>query len=514
MAESAVLDPETEEQSSEQQTEQTEPDRGGRPRGPKRYTRESSADERTSFFEYSSGLTETEWERHVLYVYMWAPIVDLTKGGTEKKYRKIYTSHKSEEDIKRDLGSGTYELKLNKIDPQSRKEKTIKRLVISIVDYDFPPNIPPGQWLDDSRNIDWLWAKPKLEEKYRKVTPQANGAPTWTELLQFMRDESHRSNRTDGPKEALMSSVVSILPQLLQQQNNAQDPAKIIDAMSKVKDMIAPDKKDNTLEIVKLVMDLAAPKEKKEGVDPMMTFVMGQLTRLQESNDKLFQQVLAMTANQAKPPDVLSQVETIASVFTKVSEFAQNAGPQAPRSVLETAVETGLPRLLSLGEMWLDNRRRESQQQRRPQATSTAPQPISPGPAQPAQPAQPEALNPEVVNPGGPGSDMSTTERSILINLAQKAAMAMDLGITGDAFAETVCYKLFNQSIYDGIIAHPKEEVLATLKNFKEAWEWLAPFEAQLPTFLDEFYNYAEEPIEPEPQPKPAPKPNKKGAKK
>ena len=256
---------------------QPQTNRAGRPPSlKKRIAQEASEEERSTFFEQTSALTDGEWEHHILYVYQWAPIVDLTKGGLEKKYRRIYTNHRNEEDIKRDLGSGTYQLKLNRTDPKTRKEKTINSIVISILDFEFPPNIPPGAWLDDPRNSDWNWAKPLLEKKFNvRSQGSANGgsAPTWAEMMQFLQANNHRE---PGAKDQVMASVVSILPQLLQQQTNAQDPGKVITALKEAKEFMSPPPDPNS-GLLAILLPLLLKREP----DPMLTLVMQQLTAAQ-----------------------------------------------------------------------------------------------------------------------------------------------------------------------------------------------------------------------------------------
>jgi hypothetical protein len=455
---------------------------GQQKRGPasKRFGHEEASDqERQAFMEQTAGLSADDWQRSLIYVYQWAPSVDLTRGGRDPKYRKIFTRHMSEEDIKRALGSGTYELKLNQINPKGQ-EKTINRIVISIMDYDFPPNLPPGPWLDDPKNADWLWAKPLLEVKYKKAsepngTTTATNGPTWNEMIQFMREE----RRPDQPnaKDQLMTSVIAVLPALLQQQNNAQDPSKVIEAMAKVKEMItppAPIQQDNTF----------------------MTFVLTQLTRLQESNDRLVQALLAQKTEATKQPDPLAQVKTMAEIMTTVSGFV--TPPAAREPWQEVVTELG-PRVLGLGEQIVSavamNARRPNPPQQRPaqqpppQGTVVMPPPPQPTTAAPLPPPQ-ETTAPQV-QPEGP--EIDTMQRSLILQIAGLAHNALTVGMLGDEFAEKVCTSIFNDKIYESFITGVAEDQLLPLfKSIPEAWQLLAPFEADLPTFIESFYAYGE----------------------
>src|SRR5208337_883381 len=264
----------------------------------KRYgsSREEPDASQESFFEQLSGLTQVDWESHLLYVYQWEPIVDLTKGGKENKYRKLYTAAVSEEQLKKKLGSGTYNLKLNQLNQATRKEKTVRQINVNIFDPDYPPNLPPGGWLDDPRNKEWAWAKPLIEKKW--AAPVAAAAPAGVPeyMVQFMNEVRSELNRrpdlTSNTKDQLMGSIVTILPALLQQQNTANDPSKMIEALVKAKEMIAP-------------APVAPPKEDTA----LMTFVLAQLTRLQESNDKLVGIILTQKAAESKQLGPLDQMK-------------------------------------------------------------------------------------------------------------------------------------------------------------------------------------------------------------
>jgi hypothetical protein len=518
MAEASVLDPEIDVglENTEPERKPYDGKRDGKRGLSKRFQRESPPEERQSFFEHTSGLSEVEWERHLLYVYQWAPIVDLTKGGTERKYRKIYTRHMSEEDIKRDVGSGTYELKLNKIDADSRKEKTDRKLVVSILDYDFPPNLPPGQWLDDPRNSDWQWAKPLLQKKYQVAdTTRGNGAPTWTEMMQFME---HQARSTNTPKEQLMSSIVAILPALLQQQNNAQDPSKIIDSMIKVKDMVTPPpapKQESLIDAVIALKGILAPAPPPPRDDTMLTFLMKQLELQQQATNKIQEILLTQKTEQANP---LGQIDMITSVFTRMSDLIGKGTPKEPWQ--EIVSELG-PKVVELGQnfltqkaiidrMKLQNPTLQNQNiQNRTIQQTVQPPPSPPSTGTPAQ--ETTAVNPEVIQP-----EMDVNERTMLVQIAVFASQALNLGLYGDQFAEQICKK-FGDLAYDEFISHfDKTKLIEKIKSIPEAWQLLQEHEPKLEKFVDDFYGFAEE-DEPDPPPpveNAAPKPKGKGKKK
>lgn len=472
--------------------------KGGRPKGSGR-KRETPETEQQSFFEYTSGLTEQDWENHVMYVYQWAPIVDLTRGGTEKKYRRIYNSHKSQEDIKRDLGSGTYQLKLNRIQQDTRKERPCREIVVSILDYDFPPNIPPGVWLDDTRNADWAWARSLLEKKFNsKPTGAANGgsAPTWAEMMQFIQANNHRE---PGAKDQLMSSVVSILPQLLQQQTNAQDPGKVITALKEAKEFMTPPADPNNGLLAVLL-----PLFLKREPDPMIPVLMQQLAASQAQVASLMEKILTSRVEQTKQPSPMEQVSQMAEIMSKVAGIIPQPSTMEPwQQVLVETVPKATDMIGNLMTMNAMRNRTPAPAQRAPvqappqQVVTSPPAQVNvgtPPPQTPApQPAETEAM-----------LEMDIMTRGLFLAIADNAAAALKLGIAGDEFAERVCDN-FGARTYDSFIeGNPKESLLPIFQSIPEAWQLLQPFEALLPKFLEEFYAYAEDSSEDEPEPTPA----------
>ena len=104
---------------------------------------------------------------------------------------------------------------------------------------------------------------------------------------------------------------------------------------------------------------------------------------------------------------------------------------------------------------------------------------------------------------------MDTMQRSMLINVAQLAGQALNLSLSGDQFADQVIFK-FGEMVYGQFInAVPQDKLIPAMKAIPEAWQFLAPFEAQLPEFIESFYSLPEQEDEDEPksisQPEPTP---------
>jgi hypothetical protein len=328
------------------------------------------------------------------------------------------------------------------------------------------------------------WAKPLLEQKFQKITVTNNNGtygPTWDQMVQFLRDEQRRPEPGSNAKEQLMTSVISILPQLLQQQNNANDPTKMV-------------------QLAALFKELFGSGEAKE--NPLMALLIDEVKSLRESNARLMEKMLDMKTEQVKQPGPVDQVKTMAELLTMVQGIIQ---PAAPREPWENVVSEIGPKLLDTVDRGLmawgtRNAMRAATQRPNPAANPAA-----------AATTAPPATTPPATQPlVEEQAQVSTMQASMIQNVAILAAQALNLGLAGDHFAEQVCYK-FGEATYDTFIATvPKDQLLPQLKADATAWNMLAPFENLLPEFIDSFYAYSEaEPAETQPTAPPPAKPKK-----
>ena len=454
----------------------TPPQPPPRPAGKRGQNPESEIEVPTKeFFSMLASLTDTQWQQHIIYIWRLDPFYDNTNGGKDPKYIAVETRAITEENLKEEHGSGTYKLWLN-----NGANKRVALATISISDPHYPPHMPPGDWLNHPRNKKWASWKPLIDkwwtDKVKQETGQTNAAPSTDVpqyMVQFMNEVRAELNRRApdmgaGQKDQLMGSIVTILPALLQQQNNASDPSKMIEVLVKAREMISPP---------------AAAKD-----DSMMTFVLAQLTRLQESNDKLMGLLLTQKAGESKQPDPLSQVETMGKLITLVSGIVQ---PAQPKEWYQELAESVAPKLVDLGTQLV------SLQNRTPPAPRVVPPNAMPVNSQPASyqnppPPQVNAPPPAALHNSVPEPEMDTMQKTIIVNLAIEVSQALNLQMKGDHYAEQFCFK-HGEAMYEQLTSVPPETLLPTLKAIPEAWQYLAPYENLLPNFIELFYAFGGE---------------------
>lgn len=503
MAEAAVLDQET----TLPQTPPEEKRPPGRKPGFKPFNNELTPEE---FFQSVGEISDSDWPKNLVYVWRRDPMIDNTNGGREPKYIDVVNHALTIDNVKEEHGSGTYKLILN------ANDKYLSHTIITIDDPEYPPHIAPGDWLNHPKNKRWVTWKPLIEkwwkDKIAKLagpTPGADGGMNMAEVLRFLDSQQKRNGDASGPKEQLMSSVIAILPALLQQQNSAQDPSKLIDAIAKMKEITAV--KSETDGLLPLMMKWMFEKDSKPAADPMLPFILKQLENVQAQNTELIKQMMNMKSEQTKPQDPVNMVDTMLSLVTKVQGIVQPAAPLEP---WQQIVSEGLPGLIDLGKSYFtskamfENARRQPQPQQQPRPTMQ-PQPPAVQ-ANPLPQAQTVDVHPEPAVENG----MDQMEKQNLVLIANLAAQALNLGLSGTQFADQMVFK-FGEAAYMHFTQNfPKDGLIAKFKAIPEVWGLIGQFEAQLPQFIEDFYAPPEEEPEPEPEPVVVAAPKKGGKKK
>lgn len=475
MAESAVMDHEIAAPEAPPPAPRAVPPnpKGGRPPGYKPFNNEVTPED---FFVLLNDIDDADWPKSLCYVWRRDPFTDNTNGGREPKYVDVINRAVNEKDLKEEHGSGTYKLQLN------TNDKYVAHTILSLEDPKYPPHVPPGDWFNNPRNKKWATWKPLVEKWWKdKLALLAGPAPAaaadtaglgeLTRLISQLATNNGKSS--DGDK--LQSTLVAWA---LQQTADEKKAERESDSPSKL------------AEIIRAMKELTPPPPPPQD-NTMLTFLLGQLTRVQESNDKLVHLMLTQKTAESKQPDPLAQVETMAKLITTVSGIVQ---PVQPKEWYQDLAESVAPKLVDLGTQLVAMQNRTPPPRPQPNP-SPQPQPLyqNPPPPQVTAPADPTPA-PEPQPTGGP--EMDTMQRTILITVANMAAQALNLGMTGDEFAEKICYK-FGGAVYDEFLERVAEDQLLPLfKSMPECWAVLQPFEGGLPNFIESFYAFAQEPDE------------------
>jgi len=284
------------------------------------------------FFGCLKSFPPEDWtERKFMYLYRTAPLIDRRATGQDlnlMKYMKPIDSH----DIMLEFGSGGYKIMLDEYDPQTQKTRVLRTHFFKIFNMDHPPRIPYGEWLDDDRNKDWLWAKPKL-----LAAQQAAGTPP--------------PQPAAGNEVGLLNAVVAAVKELRpnagkqEQESITSQVMKMMGDSHKEALASAQNGPKQTLELVNAIV--GAIGGKKDGTDPMLTHVLDELKEARKANTDLLMKML----ERKDEPKAKGVREELLEIKQVADEFFGGSGAKSKTDWVEAAKEVGLEALHIVGDI-------------------------------------------------------------------------------------------------------------------------------------------------------------------
>ena len=186
-----------------------------------------------TFWQKVAAVARADWgPRANIYLYRVEPVIDRRRQGSQTYITK-YAEPISEDRILADHGSGRYKLMLNFRKPGAEQGDEVDSLYLDLLNLQFPPKIPPGEWVDDPNNKKWAWAK----QSFGKDAPQNGTGSSLVEALDVLNDIQD-------------STTKRVLSQIQQPQSSTADEfvkiAKVLDTVRPPQPAAAP---DNTLQV-------------------------------------------------------------------------------------------------------------------------------------------------------------------------------------------------------------------------------------------------------------------------
>jgi hypothetical protein len=283
------------------------------------------------FFDLLRSFPEADWkERKFMYLYRTAPITDRKATGQDlnlMKYMKPIDSH----DVMLEFGSGGYKILLDEFDPGTQKTRVLRTHYFKIFNQDHPPKIPYGEWLDDERNKDWVWAKPKL-----LAAQAAAGTPP--------------PQPAAGNEVGLLNAVVAAVKELRPNADKKEQESLTAQVMKMMgeshKEALAAAQKGpgETLALVNAIVGAIGGNNK--GEDPMLKHVLEELRESRKENTTLMMRLL----DRKDEPKTKSVREELLEVKTIADEFFGGGGRSNGKSDMwDAAKEVGIEVIRTLG---------------------------------------------------------------------------------------------------------------------------------------------------------------------
>ena len=282
------------------------------------------------FFDLLRSFPEADWkERKFMYLYRTAPITDRKATGQDlnlMKYMKPIDSH----DVMLEFGSGGYKILLDEFDPATQKTRVLRTHYFKIFNQDHPPKIPFGEWLDDERNKDWLWAKPKL-----LAAQAAAGTPP--------------PQPAAGNEVGLLNAVVAAVKELRPNADKKEQDTLAGKVMDMMKDShkealaAANNGPKQTLELVNAIVGAIGGGNK--GADPMLTHVLDELKEARKENHTLMMRLL----DRKDEPKSKSVREELLEIKTIADDFFGGGRSNGKSDMWDAAKEVGIEVIRTLG---------------------------------------------------------------------------------------------------------------------------------------------------------------------
>jgi hypothetical protein len=233
-----------------------------------------------TFWQKVAAVAKPDWgPRANIYLYRVEPVIDRRRQGSQTYITK-YAEPISEDRILADHGSGRYKLMLNFRKPGAEQGDEVDSLYLDLLNLQFPPKIPPGEWVDDPNNKKWAWAKPS----YEKNQGSGNGGSNLVEALDVLN-------------EIQDSTTKRVLAQIPQQSSTADEFVKI----AKVLDTVRPPQPtapapDNTLQVF-MQSELAS--------------IRAQVDKSREREINLMEKLIAASTKQPEAANGLGMVKEL-----------------------------------------------------------------------------------------------------------------------------------------------------------------------------------------------------------
>lgn len=179
-------------------------------------------------------LPKIDWRTHLAYIYRLGPITDRTGPG-RAKYVVKKSSAFDEDEIMREHGSGRYRLDLVYCPPEGGNNRYVLKHEFQIMNPDYPPKVPAGQWLDDPRNAEWEWCRPAgAPGAANPNSPQAL-ADAVTKLIGVSRPDLGAEEN-----KGVVSQVLEMVQNDRDQMRALMDPNKQFETIKNLLALVAP----------------------------------------------------------------------------------------------------------------------------------------------------------------------------------------------------------------------------------------------------------------------------------
>lgn len=400
------------------------------------------------------------WEGVWAYVYRIQPFSNRLVGGNRKIHVRRYDAPFDVQTLMEEAGSGVYQIQATRLQPATGKRPMFDSGEIRILNQNYPPKIPPGEWVDDPRNKEWAWAKQAIFAEINKKEPAAPVVDPLVEILReqirAQREELQQVRAQIGQKDPNEQTLLTAIAQrLMQPPPPPPDPMQALAAAVQLLKSMQP----------------PPPPPREE-------------TALEKIASKLLEEKLLGKGEQT---DIAKLIE-MKKQFDELTPPTRNGRKDGWDHAVEMVEAVGPilgPALQPIGQILAHRMMMGPQQPPQPGAQQP--------PQQPQLPTLPEALQQPQQQPrpnlhAVPEKPTVQAFSKAILEHLQKDWSGLDLG---DWYL-----KKYGPQEFEDIRNQGKDEVIGLLKSVPESWTPLEPYQkdGKLEPMIEEFLDWEPEP--------------------
>lgn len=355
------------------------------------------------FWEWLGGFSSDQWQNIIMYLWRVEPITDRRTGGKPTHIEK-YSYFVDIDKVMHLWGSGIYRLDVCQVNPATGGSKRIRQHFFSINNPNYPPNVPVGDWIEESSNAMWKPFKAKMlaveAERSGATMPNSQASSSASDANALFQTifTAVKGIRGDGEdSRGLAGQLLTMLTEQQAQMFRMSDPMK-------------------QMELVDTLLKQRAPA----GADPMISFLTTELRESRQELRRAFDKIDEMRTELLKPRDVLEDIERIGGAMEKVGGmfgYRKGGGKSEEPSIVglvDKVVEKVTDQLPALFNYL------EARERNQAMANNKPPNPW-PAAAPAAAPTTPTP-QPDTTQTGGVTADQVETEKRNLETLGAKFA--------------------------------------------------------------------------------------------
>lgn len=247
------------------------------------------------FWEWLSRFETNEWNFLIVYLWRVSPAIDAKSGGKASNIRKFSISFDIDT-IREEEGSGHYRLDVCQINPTGVGSTRIAQHFFKILNMRYPPNVPPGDWLNRPENKEWAWAIPMIEANAQKMAAAARSSPIAAAAA------AGGDQLGGGNAVAMFTTLDESMKRVIDMTN----PAHLLSTMREYRDMFMPPPVDGTKP------------------DPML-MILGMMREELAATRAELAALRNRNVETAKPQSLKEQIGDLKGVLTDLRDLAPKA---------------------------------------------------------------------------------------------------------------------------------------------------------------------------------------------